>query len=96
MGKLEYLGGGGVTRVAATSYASSRVDVFAVVNTGVLYHKFLDAGVGWSPNWLNITRGGWSASVAPFAAAYSGHKARMNVGSVDPGRNAWDQRYSDW
>ncbi len=95
-GSWRSLQGGGVTRVAAASYASSRVDVIAVTSNGAMYHKFLDAGSGWAPNWLQLTKGGWSESVAPFAAAYSGDKARMNVGSVDFWNNAQVQRYSDW
>jgi hypothetical protein len=87
------LGGGGVAQVAAASYGPSRLDVVAVTSQGAMYHRVADPL--WTPNWLPITRGNWSAAAPPFAASYNSHLGRLNIGSVGSG-NAWVQRYSDW
>lgn len=94
-GAWSTLAGGGITRVAAASYGPNRVDVVAVTNSGAMYHKFLDAA-GWAPNWIQITLGTWSPTMTPFAAAFSGQLAKINIGSVDAWSNAHVQRYSDF
>jgi hypothetical protein len=68
--------GRGIVQVAAATYAPNRIDLIAIVSTGDMYHKFYDAG--WSPNWLQITRGRWSNERTPFAASYSGDLARLS------------------
>jgi hypothetical protein len=91
-GSWTSLGGGGIRSIAAASYDPTRLDVFVITTDGGMYHKAADNSV-WFPNWIRL-KGGWTDAKA-WAAAYSGHKARMNVGGHQGGW-AHVARYSDF
>jgi hypothetical protein len=82
--------------VAAASYGANRLDVFVMDVNGNLYHHVQDGPevARWS-HWNVLEAGFWEGSKRPFAAAYSGHLARLIVGSMQGGA-AHMQRYSEW
>jgi hypothetical protein len=88
------INGGNVRWVAAASYGPNRLDVYAITQDGRLHVKVFDAGL-WAPRFVFLDKGNWDASFAPFAAAFSGHLGRLNVGGI-AGAAAHIQRYSDW
>jgi hypothetical protein len=87
------IAGGNIRSIAAASFDPQRVDVFVITTDGKMHHKASHSGVWW-PNWLALSTGNFTDKKA-WAAAYSGHEARMNVGGLQGGF-AHVKRYSDF
>jgi hypothetical protein len=78
--------------VAAASYSPSRVDMFAIASDGIMYHTPFD-GADWWETWNPLSTGVWDGKA--WAASFSGHLGRMNVGGHQGGA-VHLKRYSDW